>query len=80
MLDFVQIRPDLLMPDGSSQSDTPDSWSRRSSLKLEEVSWRLDLGSYPFLSFIFCSLEVDEANEEMIEVEAAKVILEGETR
>ena len=53
MLDFIQIRPDLLMPDGSSQSDTPDSWSRRSSLKLEEVSWRLDLASYPFLAFIF---------------------------
>ena len=27
----------LLMPEGSSQSGTPDSWSRRSSLWLEEV-------------------------------------------
>ena len=64
-----------------SESSSPDSWSRRSSLRPEQVASSLDLGfDLQILDFIFCCMEVEEAKEEMIEVEAARLILEGETR
>ena len=77
------------MPEGSSESNTPDSWSRRNSLRIEEVEkfrfgfqfFQPTLTSYlqPCL-FIFCTIEVEEAKEDMIELQEAKIILEGETR
>ena len=75
------------MPEGSSESNTPDSWSRRNSLRIEEVEkFRLGflqptLTSYlQHCLFIFCTIEVEEAKEDMIELQEAKIILEGETR
>ena len=78
----------LLVPEGSSQSGTPDSWSRRSSLMPEEVEFRFGSQSLEtnydlvltLLVLNFLAMEVGEAKEEMIEVEAARLILEGEIR
>ena len=77
------------MPEGSSESNTPDSWSRRNFLRIEEVEkFRFGFQFFqPTLTsslqpclFIFCTIEVEEAKEDMIELQEAKIILEGETR